>query len=294
MVLQRAGSLSGSLLVDPGIPVENFRVETAWKRDELPKLNLWDIFHGGTYFTPKRVFVRAAVKKDGAFLWKQLPPGRTDVRILLPGREEPFLRVRDVSILPGKDCKDPRLRKIDLRGGIGVLRLEVSDKEGKKVKKARLFFGKEYGPSVSIHPGKRIFFLPGRYERALVKARAYRFAWFRLAPGVNEEKVVLEKGIPIEIVYEGTKSIPPPPTEVGFYLDHEPEKDAPSSFYTLECTPRAVLGPDLRARALLPRPGIYKGLWFREGKSMHGISGSEVRLRVEDKDTLQVFHGGEG
>ncbi len=312
IVLRRGGSLAGSVLADPGFPLNQVRIDSVWKQRDLPplrlgftprevqknktpsSLNIWDFFGDiQVSFDNDEISIPIHAEEDGSFRWESLPAGKTEIRFFFPGYSNPFLKIPEVRILPGKENRDPRLQKIDLRGKIGYLELDLVDESGLPVKGATLFLGREYGEFISIHRGEKIFFYKDRFEKksiafqAFIRARGYRQVRIPLISG--KRKIVLQKGIPIEIAYEGKMKIPSPPKEIGFYLNHLPGGKKSKMFYTLDSTPRAVLNPDKRAKVRLPCPGRYSLIWFEESPSIHGIFGKTRYIQVEDK-LGQVFH----
>lgn len=65
--------------------------------------------------------------------WNALRPGSYRLEVLAPGVAEPLIRLEGLEVRGGAPCDDPRLTDIDLRGGIGVLRLKLRDERGAPV-----------------------------------------------------------------------------------------------------------------------------------------------------------------
>jgi len=187
IVLERAGSIAGRLA--PGSPE--------------PYLKL---FAAGQ---PVKASVRHA--KEGAFSFHSVPPGAVTLTASYPWSEGQ-LDVPGLVVVAGEETRDPRLEPLDFASTLPAVTLTVVDDRGQPVPKVRVSL---------VRPGSEKFVecSPGRKGDSLVvsagplplhvrlEAKGYRP---QELTGVDSDRtVVLERGIPVRIVFSGTLPVLP-------------------------------------------------------------------------------------
>ncbi len=164
--LRRAGSIAGSLLLDPGIALDDVRM---------------DVVRDGWTWTPRMLAM------DGGFHSWDVEPGYVDVAFVLRYDVEPLATLASVLVEPGGDTSDPRLENLDLRRGARLVRILVLDARGCRIAR----------PTVTVDVGGkpiRTHANPARLAatRALdVTVEVEGFASVRLTSVTSDRTVVM-------------------------------------------------------------------------------------------------------
>ncbi len=110
LVVQRTGSLAGSVLLDDELDESLVQVRLERGKGSESPLEWSDTNRG---------------LKDGVFVFEGLPPGAYDVGVWLQGDREALRRIEDVWVADGSQNTDGRLQNIDLRNEIHSFRLTL-------------------------------------------------------------------------------------------------------------------------------------------------------------------------
>ncbi len=180
--LVQCGRLSGSLLVDPGIPVDTVRLEAG---------------KGSFLVIPLA---------DGTFEIPNLKPGRVEVRVVTRryalrsyGRSSP--KTAALATIPGirvEAGQTASLRAIDLRGLLTRFDALVTDTKGTAL---ALTWFKATTPVVrplvghyTSHEGKVTFIAPARSLSVVASKRGFRDKTVEVKPGQNRITLELARG----------------------------------------------------------------------------------------------------
>ncbi len=210
LILERAGKVAAHFLADPGISLEGFPVSLV-------------------YSGRRKRIAQEEIHEDRV-VFEDMPPGNADLEVFLlrphgsqqhPGQEDRskaylLAEIPDIRVESGKTTKDPRLERIDLRGKIRILELDLRDPKGNPILEGSLRWGPRF-ENWEWFFSKDPIFLPANAPAALwVGAPGFRPK--RIAPRPGKTRVVLEKGIPVELVYTGKAPLPPRPVLLGVKL----------------------------------------------------------------------------
>ena len=277
LVLHKGGSLEAVFLLDPGISLEKVHLSLTTRNGALPRS-----------FQPK-------IEKNKA-LWEGLPAGIFVLQVRIGLVSSVLAEIPGIAVEEGKKTRDPRLNPVDLRGKIRILRLDVVDASGKKVRPFYTGFDKESGDSSFLFPGNGTLFLPmAETARLFVTAPGYRGRVVSLTGG--KVRVVLEKGIEVRLSLAEKEVIPDPPLRLGVGLMPLPRKKGGP--------PRLAFLPftgDIRwfdregiLTFHLSFPGKYRVFWTLSENSGNGGNFPEIGekeknlIQVEDRPGPQVI-----
>ena len=206
LVLPEEGLLAGSLRLGEGIPASWFSIEVEPKDRE--SLTVW---HRGGQFKP-------AGRPDnaGRFVVSGLPPGHADVRIVLAGVLKPVFEARNVRIVGGEECRDPRLQNIDLTEAVRLVRIEVEGSPGAPAPEGVVLI---HGPHADPSPyfvtfsGGLVSLLapPGGLDLTLF---AYGYRSHRLSAVRGNVHVKLEPGLPVRVRLPQALPLPTSPCDL--------------------------------------------------------------------------------
>lgn len=180
IVLARGGSLAGSLVVDPGIPVTELELEldieqadSSWTQDVNPD-------------------------RDGSFEWDSLEPGVATVSLTAPGEEAPIFEIGGLDVRPGAENRDPRLQEIDLRGRLLSFTITAVDGDGDPVERLevrdaadpdRRLYRSWRGETIRVWSSRPALDLvvsaPGYQPKRLANVRTHQHVVLRTGPRVR-------------------------------------------------------------------------------------------------------------
>jgi RNA polymerase sigma factor (sigma-70 family) len=129
VVVEKAGELRGTLLVDAGVPLDDVTLEVSN-----------DFVTYGSWFQDPSENVELAA--DGHFRVGRLHAARGSLLVALGRRSygrptyEPILTIDDVVVKAGEVCDDRRVQTIDLRGTLRPLEITVRDDAGAPLARA--------------------------------------------------------------------------------------------------------------------------------------------------------------
>lgn len=240
--------------------------------------------------------LQAGPGPEGSFLLEGIPPGpaRLEVRNALDGRI--LLDLKGLEILPGRTCRDQRLRPLDLSQGGPILTLRVRTTAGKAIPNPMAMVS---GRIPRIYRGKGgILHLPTRVRGEPV------FLW---APGYQAtrlpdrawmdrkwRKVTLEPGIPIRLEMDPRLPLPEGPFRLELHLSladlpASPEGRAAAFFMGRSGLPLPSSQGGRSFPAVLPCPGVYRlalGITWRSGFLEQTIwAGKTQKFRVSPSDS---------
>lgn len=188
LCLTLGGSLRGTVLVEPHldrVPLELELVPETTQRS-LQVEYYWD----------RRTFHRELI-----------PPGPARLHVRLVGQTQVFHSIEGVQILPGEECRDPRLDPLDLRGLLLEVKVVVQDTNGELLHDAEVEF---LSTPSKLSSGRS----NGATHTLLGLAPSFDLvAW---APGylaqdlrgVDSDRVVqLEPGAPLTVRVEGAGTL---------------------------------------------------------------------------------------
>jgi hypothetical protein len=138
IVVEKAGELRGTLLVDEGVPLDDVTIEPSR-----------EFIVDGAWFHDPIENVELAV--DGRFRVARLRGARGSVTIALGRRSygrptyETLATIDDVVVKSGAICDDARIRTIDLRGKLRLLEFTVRDGDGAPISQANVKITPESG-----------------------------------------------------------------------------------------------------------------------------------------------------
>ena len=293
LVIQRAGRVEASFRADPGITLEGFPVSLVYKGP------------------PERI-AEEKIHRNRV-LFQDLPPGKAALRVSLrrPSDDlshygdlerEPYLLAEIPGILveSGKTTRDPRLECVDLRGKIRLLELDLRDPGGKPIVKGSLRWGARFQNREWFFSKDPIFLPAGAPPTLWVGAPGCRPK--KIAARGGKIRVVLEKGIPVELVYAGKGPLPAPPILLGVKIKPsygtggatgKKEKEAIPLSFTPE-SPQCFKKGN-RIRLYLPAPGAYSLSWvLLEEDDPSGLDwriedAGDRTIHVKESGPVQVF-----
>ncbi len=196
--LVRAGSIAGSVLLDPGVPADAVRIGLV----------------GGANATPP--------KEDGSFVLENLPAGNATLRIgayvhgvsLTSGEEKPVVDgerlviVSDLRVVPGRTNRDPRIQSLDLRGRLHVFKVSVIDSAGRPVAGARVTPVREGNRPVipgQLTDSRGVATFVSTKTSLMVSVRKAKFIGRRTDLSSGENEIVLVQGYVLKLrLAEGT------------------------------------------------------------------------------------------
>jgi len=191
IVLSRAASLSGTLLLDEFVPQRRLVVQLGSE-------------DGRTW--------RRAPLSDGAFEWLGLRPGPHSFRISVDTHIATLLELEGIEVLPGEVSEAPRLQSIDLRGRLRFFELRVLGTSGRQLANYAVTVHDRSGASLGWFDGKTsaLQFLTSVTQPLsfVVTAPGYRTA--RRADLLEDHTLMLEPGIPLDVRVLGSERVPAP------------------------------------------------------------------------------------
>ncbi len=189
ITLEAAGQLRGSVLVDEGI-----RAAALTALFTIPGEDGRTISHQAAW-------------NGREFSWTELDVGTGTVEIRADDTREPLYEVEGVTVVPGRENRDPRLQDIDLRGRLRQVHLEFVDERGRRV--APVFLQ-------SLDP-RRFFWKyarDGEIDLLLTEdppplvATAEGYMQERITGLAGDRQVVLRQGARLEFVLDNPPTLP--------------------------------------------------------------------------------------
>ncbi len=279
VVLQKGGTLRATFLTDPGIPLERLDIRLILQSEGKK---------GERVLFPEIRGNRA--------LWEGLLPGTARVEVRLPSGGKTLAEIEDITVEAGREAGDPRLKKVDLRGKIRLLTLDLVDKEGKPVPSAIVLWGAGIPRMVVYHQG--IPLLLPRKGTGKLTIKAMGFKDKRIEVTRSRMKVVLERSLRVRLIYTGEAPLPDPPFFLGVTLRPLPKDKSPQSLMEsmLRSSPTRYFGKDQALETLVPTPGTYLVVWELK-KGNQGVwtsrtfrSSQKTTVRVSNLPGLQALH----
>jgi hypothetical protein len=180
------GRIEGRLLLPPDVPLAELSV----------------VVHTGP---DARQVHRGELHADGGFALDALPEPAYAVHVRAPSVAEDLARVEGVSARRAAGDPDPRLDPLDLRGRVGVVKLEVTDAADAPLPRLRVRHrpaGGEAPWTVRTTEGARRVTLvaTGPVD---VELAADGLRTVRLDAVIGERRVVLPPGLPLRFVLAG-------------------------------------------------------------------------------------------
>ncbi|MEM7203235.1 MAG: hypothetical protein AAF628_23435 [Planctomycetota bacterium] len=161
------GRVAGSLALPPDAPMDDLHVVA------LAEAGAVELVSGRRDFEVK------------------LPPGSADLQIRLRGASQLLREIPDIAVPPGEATRDPRLRDIDLRSAVRVLRLQVEGADGStRQRHLTLRAGPRVVPFRTDHNGRaRLLVAVDESEFVVAEDRECPSASFHWAHG--EQRIIL-------------------------------------------------------------------------------------------------------
>ncbi|MCR9247849.1 MAG: hypothetical protein NXI31_22705 [bacterium] len=197
ITIARNGVLRGRVLLPPGLPAECATL-TLRPRDEA---------------TAKKGTRRVELsrRRGGRFEVEPLHAGRYDAIIKLRSIAQPVLEIGDVFITPG-ECRDPRLRVIDLRQCIHRYRLRAVDFGGRPLRLNSALMlrwrdqdGKVQNSAMRWRGGRADFFAGSTLVDLVSFAPGCRPLEVQIAPG--EQTIAMERLVPAQLLVSGARQL---------------------------------------------------------------------------------------
>ena len=118
--LAKSGSLSGTVMLNPGVEPNLFQVRASWSQFEASGEEL-------------RRNAGTRVENDGTFTINEVAPGQVNVEIALSGSGRRLELIEGVFVTSGEATRDVRLNPIDLSDDVFVYKIGVLDGAGNPV-----------------------------------------------------------------------------------------------------------------------------------------------------------------
>lgn len=241
--LRRPGSVSGRVLLDPGVPAE--RLSVVLERVEAGDESISQSTAG-------------PIDAQGAFEVRGLEAGPWTLKIGCEG--ENFFELPGLLVEGGAQLRDPRLDPVDLRGRLHALRIEAVDSAGAPLAQAELKWwasgkGQEWQDrhSASVSNGQLqivVGALPVDLElgcEGYCAATAERIS--------TDQRLVLQRATRLRIELIDVAQLPSPPNYIGpaLALKHGDSVDVTPSSRYFDATGAVV--------SWVPRAGLYQLHW---------------------------------
>ena len=307
LVLDHGGVVSGRLLLDRWMKLENVTVELSIPPGpgEKPDLSSVRVLAAGRVLDGFPTHLHSIVSSfgidaDGRFVATGITRSTVDLAVYLAGESEPAISIPSVAVRREGETSDARLDPLDLRGKFEPLVVDVFDESGNGLTGASVFMsdpgsgpnGRKWSTQTTLLGGRAEFLTRAGPHDIEVESEGFRRA--RL-DSVNGNQVVrLRKGIPVHVRIRGSDARPAQPDilAVGF-LGEERDDSMP----WLRNVPTSVLDgigtldDPHETTFLVASPGIHQVEWYlKSGKLPVFLNtGSNVTVDVLDQDALQEF-----
>ncbi len=270
------GSLEGTVLAPPGIPLSGFHV-----------------FIHGTAGEPgtsaiKKPPLREEVDEQGRFRFSKLIPGKYEMSVVFhrPCRLYESILIswiRDIQVPRGGRCLDPRVRVIDARKKIMSFRLQLESPLGPGLFQASLRFGRNLKKRAVFFSGDKIILPAEEAGPARVECPGFLPKKIVLPPASS--KIHLQPVYKLHFVSTGDSRLPKPPEYLGIHLEPLDSTTRSNSPF-LPYYPCYLFrnGKDLYASA--SRPGRYRIMWLLvDTPDLFSSSGSFPIIPFPRKDS---------
>jgi len=283
LVLERGGVIAGTVLVDPGIPVESVRLHlesSTESRDRLASRGTGDASEDD------EPGVRTPAK-DGAFAFEGVPAKDARLVVTIVDDASPLLEIRAIQVREVGEPTDPRIDPVDLRGMLELVTIEVQDDQGKSCSNAMVVLGDPSGAREArgklTQEGRATFVCASGPHDVEVELAGWRRA--HLASVHGNQVVQLKRGFPVRVVLGRGAALPPEPSRlfVGLLVDVEHPRSV------LDGT--AAFSEQREAAFLVSTPGPHEVAWYVEsGTTRYFLVGTPRRtVRIADQDEEQVI-----
>jgi RNA polymerase sigma factor (sigma-70 family) len=289
--LVQVGSLLGSVLTPDGISPTRVALDVHLAGETRATIN-WSNW------------VRRP-RPDGSFAVEELAPGLVDVHLRLDPDSPPLLRIDEVRIDPGGKSSDPRLQGIDLRSILRRIELEVVDSGGRPVSAAQVSVrpsGDADAPPVhTVFEDGDVLVITASAAVEL-EVRAPGFLTARLSGVRDDQRIVLQEGIPLRVKLPPGVELPEPP--VVLRLAVVPDSDYARCYDEYVCPEDSerytqwlhwiwrqapAFGPERELLLFLPQEGAHRVHWLLESNEINGRRSGVTPAR--DGSSLEVSAG---
>ncbi|GEM_PF-4567613 len=250
--LSGTGSLEGTVLAPPGIPLSGFRVYLRAIEREAGSP------------AKKRPTLRKEIDEQGRFRFSKLITGNYEMVVVFSrfssyDASSLISWIRDIQVPRGGRCRDPRVRVIDARKKIMSFRLQLESPLGPGLFQACLRFGRNLKKRTTFFSGEKII-LPAREAGpAQVECPGFLPKKIHLPPASS--RIHLEPVYKLHFVPTGDQRLPKPPRYLGIHL--EPlDPGARPNFPHHPYYPCHLFRNGKNFYASASRPGRYRVLWL--------------------------------
>jgi len=263
------GTISGSVLLDDGIPTDQLTVETRRSDDTVEGLRSTSV----------------PLDASGAFVAPQLAAGTYGVAVNTKNGRIELFSVPDVLVVSGRDTADPRLQEIDLRGELHAYTLTLVRPDGK----TELQGDFKHGPAGAKNLDRWGFFSGTEVvilstDGAIdVDLMPRGFAPVQLRDLRGDETVELSEGLSIIVRLTPGSALPEPPV----YLHPALAPTDTESFSVDWSTPAFDELREVRVKGV--RPGRLQLHWIVERRD--GSSAMATQMPVEPPQFFEALPG---
>lgn len=268
ITMQAGGILEGSLQVEPEFPVERLRVRL-WPDSRAPN-GRWGVLGG---------WISGSLSDRGEFRVTGLKPGFYTFVVGVGIDNNSTVFVERIFVKAGEITRDARLDPLDVRSRYRAFRVVTKDEQGQYVT-ADAYARFEGGRTAQLGRTTRTLVVPAAMHLKTILIQADGYFPVSLEPFEGVRNVVLRRGVPVELRFDG--ELPPGEESLSlrFALDplreplREPGEQRPIDF-------RRGFGPDHGT----PDPTGSLTLWVREP----GVYRLRCTLRHDDRGSVRAL-----
>ena len=181
VTLEAGGTLSGRVLVDPGVPLDALAISYSMPGAQRP--STW------TEIDPR----------EGRFEFTQVPPGSAEIVVTCSWSattESELVRIRGI-VIGASALPDPRLDPLDLRGKIYFCQIRARGENGEKINDIEAWQERDPENTFSGYRGEVWAVSPHPLERLVVNAEGWRLA--QVDPTSRLVELTLRRGPEVEL-----------------------------------------------------------------------------------------------
>ena len=279
LVLDRGGVVSGRLLLDRWMKLEDVDVELSTRTEDGAK--------------PTSIRVRTS-DEEGHFGATGIGASTMELTVRVAGEWQPAFTIPDVAVWRVDEVPDARLDPLDLRGKFEIFTVDVLDDLENGVTGARVTMS-DPGSGANMRTQSTVF---GGHAEFLTRAVAHDveiesegFRRTRLDSVYGNQVVRLRKAIPVCVRVRGSDARPAPPDllAVGFLVRAGDSIGGLRNGRASAIDGIGRLSDPHETTFFVASPGIHSVAWFlQSGKSPLPLAtGSNVTVDVLDQDALQ-------
>lgn len=231
--------------------------------------------------------VHGQVHPDGGFQVAGLTPGLWNLQFSDSIGRHPVATIEGIEVPSGSPSTDPRLRDIDLRGRLAVVRLSIDPPRPTDLVMGTLIYrpagsppGGEDQSTTFLHDTSVVLCVAGSAADLSVRVNGFRAV--ELAGVRGDVRVELERGPAVRLKLPPGAELPEPPRFLKPYLSAEQDASSMGGHFQQEIF-------DERREVLLyaPAPGRLQVHWLIETRAENSLS--TMTLTVFEPQFIEVL-----